>query len=559
MAVDRGTLPVPKSVWKNLIQIGIAALCFAAAVQLAIESTPENLICVSLALVTPVVLSWVLLKQRNNKDHPIPLIAVHLFLIANMTLPLVVKTLELEPLTYNLAVPLMTYGLTAVGAVTLTLSYIVYVSSRSLARFRHFVSAKIYTPFCLFRPPTDLQLWMMGGLGAMATVYVLLTGTLFEKVHHSDVTFARFMWGFTPFAYAPFLILARHLFTDETRVSRMKPLVIVQFFVIIGLGMGLNGRSPMLMPLVNLGVWLALGTITGITRVTRAGLRNFVIVMCLAIAFAPLASDLATAMVLARSARQKVGAFQIMQSTVENLSKKSELEHQRAQEETQKGNDIYVHNEFLSRFIDIKFLDLTLDWTKDMTPLEKRVFTDLAVEKAWDILPTPVAGFFGIKTSKDVQATQKSFADFLYDEKYGSEDLVSHRAGNVIAIGLVLHDIFFFPLFFIVGLVLFPFFDAFLVKLGNNPQSGSQRRQFLCFSPLILFNIYLVCGAFLSLNGHDSEIFYLAWIIRDLPQMIILYFVLFKLTGWASAVATLGVQANRSPGQRALRPAGRTP
>ncbi len=537
LQVSTADLPVSRRVWLRLQQLGVGVMFLSGIVQLGIESTLANFLCVLICLTCPFIVIWLVFRTGTAKQHPIPVISIMLYVASYMILPLLAKTQELQPLTYNLAVPAQSFALAAVGGFTLAISYLIYSSSKTLARMSHILSTRVFEPLCVFRSPTDQQLWMMGAVGALATVYMLATGVLFEKVHHDDVTLTRLAQGFMPLQFAPFLILARHLFSEEEGNSRSKPFLLLQFGIVVVLGMGLNGRALMALPIVNLGVWALLGAILGIRPITGKGLRRVLIFSVIAMLLMPVVADLATAVVVARATRHKTTAVQLIQTTVESMSKKSELENARARLETKKGNDIYVHNEILSRFIDIKFLDLMLDWGKDISPVEQRDIENLAVTKVIQIFPAPITTALGLSVNKDLAYNQKSFADYFYDERYATPDLVARRTGNVLVVGLLLHGLLFFPLFALAGLVMFTTFDSFIVIYKSRKGSLDPRR-FICISPAALVNIYPICGAFLSLNSHDSEIYYLTWIVRDLAQMLILYWFVFKITAAVSSLFT---------------------
>ena len=117
----------------------------------------------------------------------------------------------------------------------------------------------------------------------------------------------------------------------------------------------------------------------------------------------------------------------------------------------------------------------------------------------------------------------------------------------------------FFPLFAVVAMIMFTTFDAFIVRYGNKLPQGEGGRNFICIAPIALMNIYLICGAFLALNSHDSEIFYLTWIVRDVEQLAILYFIVFKLTGALSSLFSgSSSRRSRAVAQVSL-PTGRLP
>lgn len=551
-AIDKGSIPVPPKVWRWVIQTSIIFLVIATGIQFGIESTVENVVCACIALVAPLLLSAIMVKRGGFKSHPLTVVSIFLFFLSNLILPLIIKTMDLEPITYKLQVPMMTFGLNALVAATLVFVYLLYAGNKQIGRIRHFISTKIYAPLAVFEPPTDFQLWFMGFFGAMATVYVLMTGTLYEKVHTKDVTLAHFVWTWAGFAYAPFLILARYLFERVNSNTKARPYVIIQFLIIGGLGVGMNGRAPMVMPLVNIGVWIIIGIMTGLSRVRMGGLRNFVLFTVLIIGFAPIATDFATAMVVARAAREKVGAMEVASRAIDAMGQKSQLEQERSKEESVKGNDVYVHNEFLTRFIDVKFLDQSLYWTLDMNNIEKKQFNDLAIERAWEIFPTPIAKAVGIDIDKDKRGNQKSFADFLFDARYSTNDLVAHRTGSFIAFGLVFHDIAFFPIFGLFCLILFMLFDSFVIKVRGTGDDGKPL-EYVRVAPIALCNIYLICGMFLALNAHESEIFYVQWIFRDLPTMVIEYFILFWMAKAVANVTTMGGRRKKNTAQTQIR------
>jgi len=276
----------------------------------------------------------------------------------------------------------------------------------------------------------------------------------------------------------------------------------------------------------------------------------------MAISFAPFAQDLATAMVIVRSSRQKTGPVDLILKSLDYVSHKDELQRKREQSESQKGwSEVYVHNVFLSRFIDVKYHDNSLAIEENLSGSEKDGLNEFAVQKAWSILPTPVANFFGVEINKDTLG-KESFGDFLYASSTGQESL-GLKAGSYIANGLGLHGLLFFPILALFCVVLFTLFDSFVVKAVEDSQNGGPPTESLLVSPIALLNVYLLCGMFLGLNGHESEVAFLAWIVRDFGQMVILYFVIFKITEGLVFIVTLG-STRRKASRARIRALGRS-
>ena len=526
------------------VAFGILVIC--SAIQISIDTTVANFTCVVISLAVPLLVTKIVDPGKNIKKHLFPTISVLLYMLSNLTLPLAIKTLDVEPLTYNLALPMQTFALTAVTALTLAFSLRLYASLKGAARARSFLSKRFFAPLCAFRVPTEGQLWLMGLIGIAATLFVIVSGG-FNDISHKErgnVEVAHLAYWFSSFTYAPFLLLARHLIAGQQENSRRNWLLFLQFTAVVALGLGMNGRAAIVLPVVNMGVWFLLGAVSGVKPLTKLALRNILVITGLCIVVSPLLADFATGMVLARATRDKASAIQLVTSSLDNMANKGEVEHKRAELETHKGNNTYAHNEFLSRFVDIKFLDLMLDWSSTITPLEKRDFIDLATVKIWNIIPSPIAVALGSGSDKYAAASQKTFADFFYNERYAKENLVGKRTGNFIAVGLILHGFAFFPFLVLVALCLFTAFDAMIVYVVRTDESGVQSRV-LSISPLLLINAYLVAATFSATNGHDSEIFFIQWLIRDLPQSVVLYFLVFQLTRIVSSIGSAGAKRTK--------------
>jgi hypothetical protein len=110
----------------------VTITCLVLALyQVAIGSDGENIFAAVSTCAGSIFALYKFFTLRNMKYFPLSSWMVLLFVLANETGPLVVKSIEFEPLTYNLKQPVTTFAYSLAGTVTLMASHWLYTNARA--------------------------------------------------------------------------------------------------------------------------------------------------------------------------------------------------------------------------------------------------------------------------------------------------------------------------------------------------------------------------------------------------------------------------------------------
>jgi len=226
-------------------------------------------------------------------------------------------------------------------------------------------------------------------------------------------------------------------------------------------------------------------------------------------------------MVVVRSTRGSIPTTELIKNTFLTAIDRETVENFRQEQEVLSGSgeyeEYYLTNPFLSRLIQTKFVDNTLALKGVRSGRYSDYLWDVTIKKLKALLPTPAFKIFGIKLNKE--DLEFSMGDELQHVEYGSS-LGGYVTGSEVGHGIGLMG----PLMFFV---VIPLFLAVFIALQSLTATS---RGYVVITPVILLQLiqvyYLACD--------DSLIVPISFILRRLPQDILLYWLIFKATGWLS-------------------------
>ena len=293
-----------------------------------------------------------------------------------------------------------------------------------------------------------------------------------------------------------------------------------------------------MMGITNLGMAAILLMLLGQLRVTARLRRGLVVGAVMALMVAPLAADLAIAMVVVRGDRNEVTGTELVALTISAFADKPALENYRKAVANNAGMGIYdenyLSNPFVARFVNTKFFDNTLSYEDVRGGNRADQLWGVTLDKIGAFLPTPVLRGLGIDINK--RDLEFSMGDALYNAQTGS-GLGGYRTGSPVGHGMALMG----PLVFFAAVPLFIL--AFMAVQSLTFPVGS----FIVISPVILLQLMSVY----SLAVGDSLIEPIGLMLRTLPQNILIYWMVYQGSRWVSGFRKRKLGSQRASGANA--------
>ena len=427
-----------------------------------LASSSEDLICAALAASGAFLVLFDTFRSERFYRTPFSTLVVLGFAITLQLGPLLFTAIEGHSLSFNLVVPIDTFGHGVISSLICLLAHAIYRQAKWLQLGRVAVQ-RLLVQLKLFQPLRSTEVVAMGGLGVLA----LASSSWFAGLAEVSTVLAKFLQGFQFFSIIPGAFLLQRLYSQPARSDRphtRKPLVLWLLFMtlIVLLSLGRNSRAPVVVAVACLFLGVALEWLYGLIRVRLAAVLGF----CLAVVLVlPLATDLATAMVMVRGKRADVPPAELLNLTLDQFQDREAIKRYRlASSEsgfTSEWSENYVSNLFLARFANAKFPDNSLENASRLTPAGR---DEMAIFQWWRLLaifPGPVLSVLGVPEATKREVTSYSFGDKLFALASGSQyALGGFRTGHFFGTGMAGFG-FGYLLILLAGLLLvFPLVDA---------------------------------------------------------------------------------------------------
>jgi hypothetical protein len=533
------------------LRIGVTlAVIVSTVLQAAFFFDSANVACVLMALVVSLLYTRIFPRIELIQAYPLSTISAYMFGFTNMTLPLVVSTLELRPMARNLILPIEDFGFMAILAAVVVIVYQIYRASAALQETRQFLTRRINSKLGLFRAPDATQLWVLGAFGLLCLFYQAFSLSAKGAIGQGSIV-QKIVVEMVPFAYAPFLIPLRSLYSRQP-FQASKALIVAlmaHFGIILTAAVLRNDRSDFAMVPVIVLFSVIVGVLTLRIRIRKVNYRVLVPVLFTILVVYPLLADMALAMYVVRRIYSKQGARQQIGLTWDMFQQRDKLHEYLdllSQTKTQSYDESYYNkgNVFLERFANMKYHDNGLVFAKTFNERQRADLWDFTVGNALSEIPAPLLSVIGVQIDKKDYNTM-SMGDYFYYLSTG-RGVGGFRVGSYIAHGYVLIGYFFFPLFGVVMLGYFVFFDSlthrFAVRRRYLADGGARIVSRMAYStpifaPIVLLNILSVLNPYRLGSFTDIPMF----LLRGMPQQIVMY----SLLAWGTRGASRWIDAIR--------------
>lgn len=503
--------------------LGILVVLSCGPVQWLLDDSFANFFCSTVAILTAV--ATILYTFRVNRFRRAPLSCLMLlgFNVSSMSGALIIQSSGLRAISYNLDSPLRTFTALAATQVLAIAVHYVYMRSRILQAVRAAFTRRVCRPLGLLEPPSNVQLWVFGLIGCLATVLSARNYT--DTVKFGDAS-TKFAVAYVPFAVAPFFIPMRaYLFGQNDKGSRSGSLSLVAYaLLLITVAIVNNSRGTFSAGFLTTGLCFLISLLSGNLHLTWRKTLAGLAAVCLIVPMFIGLSDLATAMVIARDERSTVSPTELIEITLSNFQNKALLAERRRRDAVVEGgeyNENYVDNPLFARFVYTKFVDVNLTNALSLSETQAQEVRERSWNRVLAILPTPILTNLHI----DVDKSDLGYSSGdIYSYIAHGRELGSYTTGSEVPDGLTIFEGLFWPLLAVMVVVQFVLYDGFSVT------DAAHR---LNVSPVALINVVPIFTLGVMQESVADQV---SAIARGVAQLILLYWVVYVISSLPSKV-----------------------
>ena len=480
--------------------------------QLAIDFSTVN-IATSCIILTYVLVTLFYFRWSNAlKTHPLSSFAIFGFCVTSGFGALLAQSASWVAVSENLRQPLITFSLLAMYQAIALSSHLLYRMLTSKESNKLGLVRNAFQALGVYATPSALNLWLMGCIG----LFSLLLSYISPVAQ-----------GLSFLAWTPFLIpiYSQQIGPKYCNAKRNYMLLVFFTALIALMAMAFNARGMMLTGMATVLLLFLLVGMRSAKAITLPMLLKFGMVGLFGLALSWPASNMVTAMVMARKDKFKVPITQMVTKTIDNFldpEKLSEYNKQISVRELRSAYDeTYIANPMVARFVITKFHDNAIYFAGKIS--------DKGADEVWKIsedfflaaLPQPWLDALKIDVDKDKMYF--SMGDVLVNLAVGMP-LGGEKTGSIFGQGLVMFGNFFPVVYFFMCLILFTAIDIF----SSRTTAG--------VTALSVIGMLNVWPNFLFGITADSLNHLFNGVVRGVVQSVILYAIVFAIAKGLSSL-----------------------
>ncbi|MGR3274562.1 hypothetical protein ACSYAD_05550 [Acaryochloris marina NIES-2412] len=429
--------------------------------------------------------------------------------------PLLFTVVEKRPINYDLEGTENLFLQIVLCSGVLIFSHFLYTQSYLFQLVREKISKYLDRNLDIFRELDIFDIALIGFIGLLSMIFVYW----FNR--GQNTVFIKFIQGFIPFAFISIVSLLKPLCKKNNKINKIDWGINILFLILILVSaLGRNSRGAFATPIATYGIGVILLWLYQCIKIRIKIVVSIIIVVLFVV---PLASNLATSMVMVRSLRGDIPPEELIIKTVDQLSDAEGIEQYR-----QKNNadglsgydEKYLSNPFLRRFVNLKFADISLELERQLDQPSRIEFREFSINRLFSIFPSPLLSFLGLPIEFKQQALSVSWGDQLFfiitrNKYFLGRFWVGHFFGTSQA-AFGSYYLFFLG---IVSIVIFMLLDSLVIPDASCSQNP-------VISPIAIINLY----SFFVLFNAGSIVDFPTFIFREWIQFILLYFILYRIS-----------------------------
>lgn len=468
------------------------------------------------------ILSFFFMNEEMLRNYPLSVFLIIGFTATQFYFPLLFTSLEFKPVIFNLELPYEVFFHSLAALIVLVMAHYIYRYFPQQTKRR---SSYLYR--CgFFTPPEDLQLWLIGGLGLMANIYVFFVSTDIATQISGNPS-DKAIQSLLPFAYAPYFIPVKSIFGGkETKTKKLVLLLTMWTVALFIISMARNSRGAFMIGFTSIAFAYGLGLLLQVFELPKIAFKNIAIAVSVFwVVTGPLA-DLGTAMVIVRSQRADITKAELIELTWNAFQDKNGIAMRRLADKNAEGNwdERYLDNIFTARFANIKFNDASLIQAEKVGEKNPEMLR-YSIDYMWGALPGPILKLANPDVNKD-EVYSSSFGDYIYHlAGAGSLAFGGYRTGHFAGTGMAAFGWWYLLILGLAMIPVFLLFDKLCLITGTIRYYGHTEYK-MVFSVASLLTLTAIFQ-FLPIESVSGII---AFLIRGYFQIILLYFAIYHVS-----------------------------
>jgi hypothetical protein len=501
-----------------VIGLLLGACLLALLAQIAIGFDSVNIAAASIVFASSVAVLLYLLWTPALRTHPLSTFALLGFCVTTQMGALLVQSATLTPIAYNLRLPLLTFGLLAAFQAT---ALLMHVAHRWLLApgggHPDALPRRVLAWLGVYDTTSPGTLWFMGWVGMVS----MFAGGLGDSPTHKVFEAMAFL------AWAPYLIVMFLLRLGPAYCRPGPQLARLALYstVIVLIGIASNSRQVMLLGFTTVGLFALLMVLRSDAPLRWRRVGQVAGVFALLGVLAIPAAQLATAMVVARDARERASATEMVEMTLryamdpQTLAEEREFAARQAQ--VTRYDEHYFANPLVARFVETKFHDNAFYFASTLTAGDRDALADTTLRFLWTILPQPALNALGVGIDKADYLF--SMGDYLAHLSHGGP-LGGRRTGSALAQGIGVMGAGFFAVYAALCLLMYTLFDL-LTRRGPGGEVA-----------ISAVGMLMIWTLFIRGVSNESLHAWLGLVVRLLPQALLFFVLLLLFTRFVAAV-----------------------
>lgn len=490
-------------------------LCILSLFEMVVYPETENIYGCATFIIGWIFLYFFVMKYRYAQKCFLPFISLFGLGICFYFMPLLMTLVEGKPLTFRFQNPYLTFNYQLLNLVMLIFAFRLCL---------HFYNPdnlllKLWDKMGYFSPPSDKQIWVMGGIGIFSQIFLLMImGT--EDAEAENLGFLGHLLGVTKvFACLPVLLFFKNLYSNNKLTNTAKRPIIIYLFVLAALGLATGKRTMIFSSFVTIAMCYIVPVFSENKKLFSKK-TFFYGLIAVYLVTGPIA-DLAAAMALGRDNSEQTGAAKTFDNIINLYQDKERLHflYNAFLLRTDNGGDnlsdwseYYVDNIMMDRFCNLRVCDMTI-WYANNLGFDNPKMHEYMANQVLFLLPTPILQSFGIYVNKfELQYTP---GDLISMESLNLRYYHGYRVAGDVGTGLYLWGEMYFVYAFFIYFAMF-FFLSSLVKTNFN-------------STLLVFPLPVLCDLFryfLFFNNATGIVGVVTTLLRTGWQAIVVYCII---------------------------------
>ncbi|MGH9586755.1 MAG: hypothetical protein ACRD3F_07355, partial [Acidobacteriaceae bacterium] len=280
----------------------------ATAIQLSLFFSINNLIASGVLLFGAFVGFAYSMDRQLLDDYPLSTMTIAGYTVCRFLVPPLGKLADFQGILHGLNHPILVWVYELAGLFALVGAHYLYRKFSPLRGVRRILTRRFYRPMHFFEMPNQIQFWLMGAVGIVATLVVL------RHLNGGQGTVARVL---LPLIYVPYFAFFPTLLDPryETPQKPIRVTLILYTILLIGVSAMINSRGFMLVGFASLACVYGYRVFTGTIQPPKLSMKALIIIAAGCwIATGPVA-NMAASMIVAREMRGRVSAPELAKKT----------------------------------------------------------------------------------------------------------------------------------------------------------------------------------------------------------------------------------------------------